>query len=159
MSAPTLVPPKTLSPPKTKSQALRSFDVTDFPDLNGREEEWRFTPLKQLRGLDKSAGGEGGKLEREYGLLPAGVTVSTVDRSDKRVGSALTPFDRISALAFGQTESATVVSVAREAVVAEPVVIRVGGTGNLRGMPRCRVPRESSCKLIVANNDNYALAA
>ena len=35
----------------TKSQALRSFDVADFPALTGREEEWRFTPLKRLRGL------------------------------------------------------------------------------------------------------------
>jgi len=41
----------TLAPPKTKSQALRSFDVADFPSLTGREEEWRFTPLKRLRGL------------------------------------------------------------------------------------------------------------
>jgi hypothetical protein len=33
------------------------------------------------------------------------------------------------------------------------------GLRNLWGMPRCRSPRKSSCKLIVANNDNYALAA
>ena len=43
--------PKTLSPTKTKAQALRSYDVADFPALNGLEEEWRFTPLKRLRGL------------------------------------------------------------------------------------------------------------
>jgi hypothetical protein len=30
---------------------------------------------------------------------------------------------------------------------------------NLRCMPRCRIPRKSICKLIVANDDNYALAA
>ena len=45
MSAPTLVPPK------SKSQALRSFDVADFPALNGREEDWRFTPLRRMRDL------------------------------------------------------------------------------------------------------------
>jgi len=33
------------APPKTKSQALRSYDVADFPALTGLEEEWRFTPL------------------------------------------------------------------------------------------------------------------
>jgi Fe-S cluster assembly protein SufD len=123
MSAPTL------APPKTKSQALRSFDVVDFPALNGREEEWRFTPLKQLRGLATLDGGDKSELARTYGQLPAGVAVDTVERSDKRVGSALTPFDRISALAFGQADTAFVVSVAREAVVAEPVVVRVVGTG------------------------------
>jgi Fe-S cluster assembly protein SufD len=131
MSAPVLSekPPKTLSPPKTKSQALRSFDVADFPALNGREEEWRFTPLKRLHGLDTLDGGPNAGISRESGALPSGVEVSTVDRSDKRVGSALTPFDRVSALAFGQTEQAFVVSVAREAVVADPVLVKLVGAG------------------------------
>ena len=33
------------------------------------------------------------------------------------------------------------------------------GLQRLQGMPRCRVPRKSNCKTIVANDDNYALAA
>jgi Fe-S cluster assembly protein SufD len=121
-----------MSPPKTKSQALRSFDVADFPALNGREEEWRFTPLKRLRGLatqDGADAGEAGKVEYEYGELPAGATVSTVERSDARVGSALTPFDRISALAYGGAEQALLVSVAREAVLGDPVLVRLVGAG------------------------------
>lgn len=125
MSAPVL----SEKPPRTKSQALRSFDVGDFPALNGREEEWRFTPLKRLRGLDTLDGGPNAGIARESGGRSDGVELSTVDRSDKRVGSALTPFDRISALAFGQTEQVFVVSVAREAVVAEPVLVKVVGPG------------------------------
>jgi Fe-S cluster assembly protein SufD len=129
MSATAVEPPKTLGPPKTKSQALRSFDVADFPALNGREEEWRFTPLKRLRGLATSDGGptsEGPK--HEFGDLSDGVMVSTVDRSDERVGSALIPFDRISALAYGQAEEALLVSVPKQAVVADPVLVRLVGT-------------------------------
>lgn len=128
----TLVPPKTLTPPKTRAQTLRSYDVADFPALTGREEEWRFTPLKRLRGLATSAGGaaEGGSLPKhEYGQLPAGVSVSTVERTDPRVGRALTPFDRISALAYGQAERALVISVAREARVTEPALVTLVGTG------------------------------
>jgi Fe-S cluster assembly protein SufD len=122
MSVPTLVPPK------TKSQALRSFDVTDFPALHGREEEWRFTPLKRLRGLATADGAvPGASPVHEYGDLPAGVSVSTVDRTDKRVGSALTPFDRISALASGLADGALVVSVAGGAVVTEPVRVKLVG--------------------------------
>jgi Fe-S cluster assembly protein SufD len=49
------------------------------------------------------------------------VSVSTVDRTDKRVGSALTPFDRISALAFGLADRALVVERGRRGVVTEPV--------------------------------------
>ncbi len=120
---------QTIAPPKTKSQALRSFDVADFPALTGREEEWRFTPLKRLRGLaTATAGTAGGPAPKhEYGQLPAGVTVSTIDRSDPRVGSLLTPFDRISALAFGGAEQALLVSVARHAVPDEAAVVRLVG--------------------------------
>src|SRR5438309_1904860 len=59
-----------MAPPKTKSQALRSFDVADFPALTGREEEWRFTPLKRLRGRDAklvhTQVSVGGDLVRQY---------------------------------------------------------------------------------------------
>ncbi len=120
---------ETLAPPKTKSQALRSYDVADFPALNGREEEWRFTPLGRLRGLATADGSVVGASspKPEYGNLPEGAAVSTVDRSDSRIGSVLTPFDRISALAYGGFDTATLVSVAREAVLAEPVVVHVAG--------------------------------
>jgi Fe-S cluster assembly protein SufD len=121
---------ETFAPPKTKSQILRSFDVADFPAINGREEEWRFTPIARLRGLASADGSaiSATTPQWEYAQLPAGVTVSTVDRTDKRVGSVLTPFDRISALAFGGFQEATLVSVAREAVIAEPAVIRIVGS-------------------------------
>ncbi|MFI2663904.1 Fe-S cluster assembly protein SufD [Micromonospora carbonacea] len=116
------------APPSTKSQALRSYDVADFPALTGLEEEWRFTPLKRLRGL---VGGDAqaatGVVRHEHGDLPAGVTVSRAGADDPRVGSVLTPVDRVSALAYGGAGQALLVEVAREAVVAEPVRLRVVG--------------------------------
>jgi Fe-S cluster assembly protein SufD len=122
----------TLAPPKTKSQALRSYDVADFPALTGREEEWRFTPLKRLRGLATATAStaQSSAPKHEYGQLPAGVTVSTIDKSDPRVGSLLVPFDRISALAFGGTDQALLVSVARGAVLDAPAVVRLVGSGS-----------------------------
>ena len=127
MSAPVLVPPK------TRAQQVRSFDVADFPALTGREEEWRFTPLKRLRGLatiEPAAGAVAGATapKVEAGELPEGVTVATVDRSDARVGSALTPFDRISALAAGAAAEALVVSVAANAVPETAAVVRLVGS-------------------------------
>jgi Fe-S cluster assembly protein SufD len=118
-----------LVPPKTRAQQVRSFDVADFPVLNGREEEWRFTPLKRLRGLDAAAEGPGATAPKvEVGDLPAGVTVATVERGDARVGSALTPFDRISALAAGSATEALMVAVAPEVRLAEAAVVRLVGT-------------------------------
>jgi Fe-S cluster assembly protein SufD len=120
----------TIAPPKTKSQALRSYDVADFPALHGREEEWRFTPLKRLRGLATATSGTGIAPKHEYGQLPAGVSVSTVDRSDPRLGTLLTPFDRISALAYSAAAEALVVSVDRNAVPERAAVIRLVGAGS-----------------------------
>ena len=122
-----------MAPPKTKSQALRSYRVADFPALNGREEEWRFTPLPRLRALATAdgAGANGsapaGAVTLAHDELPSGVSVTTVGRDDARVGSVLTPFDRISALAYGGFGVANLVTVDREAAVAEPVLLRVSG--------------------------------
>ncbi|MGW1448840.1 hypothetical protein ACWCO3_11195, partial [Micromonospora sp. NPDC002411] len=82
-------------PPSTKSQALRSYDVTDFPALTGLEEEWRFTPLKRLRGLTGEVPAATGAVRHEYGDLPEGVAITRVGRDDARVGSVLTPVDRV----------------------------------------------------------------
>jgi len=112
---------ETLAPPKTKSQVLRSYDVADFPALTGREEEWRFTPLKRLRGL-MDAGSATGVLAT-HARTPDGVTAEWVDRDDPRLGTALVPFDRLSAQAWGGFDKAFVVTVAREATPAEAVVI------------------------------------
>jgi len=124
MSAPVLVPPK------TRAQQVRSFDVADFPALTGREEEWRFTPLKRLRGLAAAVAAEAGATapKIEAGELPEGVTVATVDRTDPRVGSALTPFDRVSALAAGAATEALLVSVAANAVLETAAVVRLVGS-------------------------------
>jgi Fe-S cluster assembly protein SufD len=115
-------------PPKTRAHALRSYDVADFPALTGREEEWRFTPLKRMRGLATADGDTpvvaGPK--PEYGQLPAGVTVSSGQR--ERAG-VLVPFDRISAFAYGRADQTLRIEVAPEAVLSEPAVVRVVGAG------------------------------
>jgi Fe-S cluster assembly protein SufD len=110
------------APPKTKSQALRSFNVADFPVPNGREEEWRFTPLKRLRGLASTTEDTVAQLSYTHDL-PAGVKVSTVDT----VAPVLTPFDRISALAFEKASGVTLIEI--DGVVQESAIINVSGGG------------------------------
>ncbi|MEV4122830.1 Fe-S cluster assembly protein SufD [Micromonospora sp. NPDC049645] len=117
------------APPSTKSQALRSYDVADFPALTGLEEEWRFTPLKRLRGLTGDVPASTGAVRHEYGDLPEGVAITRIGRDDERLGSVLTPVDRVSALAYGAAADALLVRVASDAVVGEAVRLRVVGTG------------------------------
>jgi Fe-S cluster assembly protein SufD len=113
------------APPRTKSQVLRSFDVKDFPALNGLEEEWRFTPLKRLGELVTATKLTGEAPVVEHGELPTGVSVRDVQKAD----AVLTPFDRISALAYGSASGVTLIEVAPEAEPAEPVVIQIVGKG------------------------------
>ncbi|GHD84403.1 Fe-S cluster assembly protein SufD [Streptomyces naganishii] len=113
----------------TRMSAPPSFDVADFPVPHGREEEWRFTPLERLRGLHDgtaTATGEGVKVDVQ---APEGVTVETVGRDDARLGRAGAPVDRIAAQAYSAFEKASVVTVPKETVLAEPVRIAVHGQG------------------------------
>ncbi|MEU5553322.1 MULTISPECIES: Fe-S cluster assembly protein SufD [unclassified Micromonospora] len=148
-------------PPSTKSQALRSYDVADFPALTGLEEEWRFTPLKRLRGLVGDGRTATGTVRHEYADLPEGVTVERVDRDDERVGSVLTPFDRISALAYGGAGQALLVRVAREAVPAGPVTVRVVGEsaeGVAFGHTVVQVERFAEATLVLEHVGSATLA-
>jgi Fe-S cluster assembly protein SufD len=112
-------------PPSTKSQVLRSFDVADFPALTGLEEEWRFTPLKRLGELVTATRLTGVAPAVEHGELPAGVSVRQAESAE----AVLTPFDRISALAYGSAAGLTLIEVAPETSLAEAVVVRVVGKG------------------------------
>lgn len=116
----------------TRMSAPPSFDVADFPVPHGREEEWRFTPLERLRGLHDGtavANGDGVKVDVQ---APEGVTVETVGRDDARIGKAGTPVDRVAAQAYSAFEKASVVTVPKETVLAEPIRIAVHGQGGTR---------------------------
>ncbi|MES4905347.1 MULTISPECIES: Fe-S cluster assembly protein SufD [unclassified Streptomyces] len=115
-------------PTDARVGAIASYDVADFPVPHGREEEWRFTPLERLRGLHDGTAEATGGLRVEVSA-PEGVTVETVDRTDPRLGKAGKPVDRIAAQAYSSFEKASVVSVAKETVLTEPVRISVHGEG------------------------------
>jgi Fe-S cluster assembly protein SufD len=116
-----------IAPPSTKSQVLSSFDVADFPALVGMEEEWRFTPLKRLRELVTATDSPGKALGVRYAELPEGVTVRQVDAAT--VQPVLTPFDRISALAFGGAADVTLIEVGDEVEPGGPVQLFLEGQG------------------------------
>src|SRR6476620_4573595 len=60
-------------PVQSRAERTASFDVSAFPLPTGREEDWRFTPVKKLAGL--LAEGASGRLDWTT-KLPAGVTTS-----------------------------------------------------------------------------------
>ncbi|MET0198667.1 MAG: Fe-S cluster assembly protein SufD [Rhodococcus fascians] len=111
-----------------KGAQFTSYDVNAFEVPSGRDELWRFTPLRRLRGLhDGSAVSTAGANIAVSDA--AGVTVETVARDDARIGVAGVPADRIAAQAYSSFSDATVVTVASENEVAEPIEITVTGPG------------------------------
>jgi Fe-S cluster assembly protein SufD len=113
--------------PVSRLHEKGSFDPADFGVPTGREEEWRFTPLRRLRGLHKDPVSDG---TVSVGVAAApGVTSENTKRGDPRIGRALTPADRVSALAFAGFAEATVVSVPAELDAEGTTWITVRGEG------------------------------
>lgn len=102
-----------------------SYDLADHPVPTGREEVWRFTPLRRLRGiLDGEASDAHLKWET---TIPAGVTLSEITADEAREIGELPPNERPAALAAELSGGAMLLDVPAETVVAEPVVIRLTG--------------------------------
>lgn len=116
------------APAVNKGEVFTSFDVNAFEVPSGRDEAWRFTPLRRLRGLHDGTAQPSGNAAVQV-TASENVTVDTVGRDDARLGEAGVPADRIAAQAYSSFETATVVSVGREVAVAEPVTITVEGPG------------------------------
>lgn len=111
-----------------KGEQFTSFDVDAFEVPGGRDEVWRFTPLKRLRGLHDGTATATGTAAVTVEGQP-GVTVETVARGDERLGDGGVPADRVAAQAFSAFDTATVVTVARDAHPASPIEVAVTGPG------------------------------
>ena len=113
---------------QNKGELFTSYDVEAFEVPGGRDELWRFTPLKRLRGLHDGSAPATGHARIEVSDC-AGVTVETVARGDERIGQAGVPADRVAAQAFSSFDTATIVSVDKGAECDEPIEIVVTGPG------------------------------
>ena len=103
-----------------------SYDLVDHPLPTGREEVWRFTPLRRLRGV---LDGEPSDAHLAWETsLPDGVTLRKISAADARELGELAPGDRPSALAVANAGGAALLDVAAETEIDEPVVVRLRGT-------------------------------
>ncbi|MFH5210220.1 Fe-S cluster assembly protein SufD [Antrihabitans spumae] len=112
-----------------KGEVFTSFDVEQFEVPSGRDEAWRFTPIRRLRGLHDGTAVASGSATVEIAGAGSDVTVETVGRDDVRLGKAGVPADRVAAQAYSAFETATIVSVGAEVEVADPVVLTITGPG------------------------------
>jgi len=145
------------SPIASASERFTSYDVEAFEVPGGREENWRFTPLRRLRGLhDGSAAFDAAPAVE---VTPVdGVTVETVGRHDSRLGEGGVPADRVAAAAWSAFREATVVTLDG---TPGPVTITVTGPGEGRaavGHLQLRTTRHAEATVVIEHRGSGTVA-
>ena len=106
-----------------------SFDVDAHPVPTGREEIWRFTPLKRLRGLHDDAALDGSTVGADYDA-PSSVVFESLAADSPVLGSSgFVPTDRIAARVWHEAGQRYAVTVPAETELDRPVFVTLTGTG------------------------------
>jgi Fe-S cluster assembly protein SufD len=116
------------APTGSPAERFTSTDPDAFGVPTGREETWRFTPMKRIRPLlDGAASDEHLTWVTD---LPEGVELISVDGDDPLLKGLPEPADRLAALARQRSGGAAVVRVPSEAQLDRPVTLGLSGTGS-----------------------------
>jgi Fe-S cluster assembly protein SufD len=134
-------------PDSSRAGRLTSYKLADFKPLTGMEEDWRFTPLKRLRGLHTEV--LNGAAPSVAVTAPEGVLVETVGRDDRRIGSAAIPEDRVSANAWEHFTEATVITVPAEVQADGEVSVVLTGQGTEASTQHLVIVAEKFSKAVV----------
>lgn len=124
-----------------------SFNLADFPVPKGTEEDWRFTPIRELKAFFAD------KLEGTAPLVSAeGVELELVGRDDPRIGTIQAPGDRSSVVAWHSFDQAYVVTVGAEQQ-AEGIIKVTGQGGDPAALHLHVVAEENSQSTIVVGHE------
>ncbi|WP_255770176.1 Fe-S cluster assembly protein SufD [Pseudarthrobacter sulfonivorans] len=134
-------------PDSSRAGRLTSYNLADFKPLTGLEEDWRFTPLKRLRGLHSDVLAGAAPTVTVSG--PDRITVETVARDDKRIGTAGIPEDRVSANAWENFSEATVLTVPAEFEADTEITVVIEGTSTDAAAQHLVIVAEKFSKSVV----------
>ncbi len=114
-----------LVPVQTRSERFTSADPAAFPEVTGREVEWKLTPVDAVRHLIE------GELDGSpYAILypeAAGTSVEWIDRADPIIGSVGIPEDKATANARSAFENALHIRVEGDAEALTVTRANMGG--------------------------------
>ena len=146
-------------PLASASERFTSYDVEAFEVPSFREENWRFTPRRRLRGLENTTTFDAAaQVSVAGGAGSDGVTVETVGRDDPRIGEGGVPADRVAAAAWSAFAQATIVTLDG---TPEPVTVTVTGPGEgavAAGHLQIRTTPHTSATVVVENTGSGTLA-
>jgi Fe-S cluster assembly protein SufD len=106
-----------------------SYDVADHVVPSGREEMWRFTPMKRLRGLHGDAVfGKGGSVYRWDSVADVRIeAVEGAEATTLRGISGLVPNTRFAARVLAEAPTTLLVDVPADTEVAAPILVDLTG--------------------------------
>ncbi len=114
-----------IHPQASRADRGTSFDLADFAVPTGREEDWRFSPLRRFQGLFAGVlTGQGPDVEV---TAADGVRVERLPRGDARLGRAGVPGDRTSAAAWASAADAVAVTIPRGVVAPSETTLALRG--------------------------------
>ncbi len=118
MRAPTIAPAINLAP------RVFSRDIEDFEVPNGREEEWRFAPIKKLGDFFEPAvwGSDGRAGEHN-------ASCEFVEIHDPHLSQTCVPTDRPSAIARAKATHAVLITIAKESVHSSSILVNLKTAG------------------------------
>jgi Fe-S cluster assembly protein SufD len=134
-------------PDSSRAGRLTSYKLADFKPLTGLEEDWRFTPLKRLRGLHNVV--LNGTAPTVSVTAPRGIHVESVGRDDSRIGSAAIPEDRVSANAWENFTEATIITVPAEVQAEGEISVVLTGHGTEASAQHIVIVAEKFSKAVV----------
>src|SRR4051812_32213170 len=116
------------APTGSPAERFTSTDPEAFGVPTGREEAWRFTPMKRVPPL---LGGAASDAQLAWTTdLPEGAEMTTVEAGDPLLKGLPEPADRLAALARQRSGGASVVRVPAEAQLDRPVTLALDGAGS-----------------------------
>jgi Fe-S cluster assembly protein SufD len=134
------------APPTDHAPRVASADIDAFAVPGGREEEWRFAPIDELRPFMELDADAGSVVTEESGR------VAVVDMGSAAPTDWL-PTDRPSAVARAGARSAVTVTVGADEIVDEPIVVNLTGTAALNyGYVDVRAGRHSRATVVLVHD-------
>ncbi|MGY1826505.1 Fe-S cluster assembly protein SufD [Blastococcus sp. SYSU DS0541] len=116
------------APTGSPAERFTSTDPDAFGVPTGREETWRFTPMKRVRALLDGAPSDAHLTWTTD--LPEGVELTSAEAGDPLLKELPEPVDRLAALARQRSGGAAVVRVPAEAQLDRPVTLGLAGSGS-----------------------------
>jgi Fe-S cluster assembly protein SufD len=149
-----------LKPTGTPAERFTSRDPDDFPVPSTSQEDWRFTPLRRVSEFFEPFVPDG--VVEGHQTVPDGARVELVDDPSTLAafGAALTPADRVSALAMAHAPRGLRITVDAGAELDKPIVLfRKGISGRAYTHHVVEVGANANATLVIDHRGLIKIAA